>query len=125
MTKSKSIDMTYPLIFILLVVVILFLYYVPKIQSDFSDKLNEIKAQKQLQKQIELNEKMKQETKDTIAKNKVPSNKYCGFAKSEDGRRTSIGLDCPSGERCVETYCVFVVKTTDAGNAYACDGICK
>lgn len=53
------------------------------------------------------------------------SNSYCGFAKSEDGRRLSIGQDCPSGERCVETNCVFVTRTTDAGNTYACDGICK
>jgi len=52
------------------------------------------------------------------------SNSYCGFMKSDRGR-TSIGQDCPAGERCVETECAFVTVTTDAGRAYACDGICK
>ena len=54
----------------------------------------------------------------------TPSNSYCSFMKSDRGR-TSLGQDCPTGEYCKETECSFVTVTTDAGRAYACDGICK
>jgi hypothetical protein len=48
---------------------------------------------------------------------------YCSLVKSDKGFHTISS--CSGGKSCVPTSCVHVTKTTDAGAAYSCDGVCR